>query len=294
MKNILIAGGSGFIGKKLAAFLESKGHKVKILSRSTKNSQFVQWSPGEGTIDEKAVAETQVLINLCGAGIGDKRWSKDRKKDLLSSRVETTKVLFNLRASFTKLEQYISASGINAYGNDDGSVLHSETDPFGNDYVSQLVKKWEEAADIFEVLVPVTKLRIAVVLGDGGGALKKIVPPIKYYIGSALGTGKQQMSWVHSVDLVSQFEHVISNELSGVFNTNAGNVSNQQLTESIAKSLKRPLWFPKVPAFMLKLLFGEMSRLILEGSAADNSKLKASGFQFKYEHLDEAIESLKL
>lgn len=293
MKNILIAGGSGFIGKKLASFLEQKGHTVRILSRQT-GEKFVQWSPKEGTIDEKAVAETQVLINLCGAGIGDKRWSMERKKELLSSRVETTQALYKMRSAFPKLEQYVSASGINAYGYDNGTFSHAEADEYGKDYVSQLVKKWEEAADIFKTIVPVAVMRIAVVLGKDGGAMKKIVPPIKYYIGSPLGTGNQQMPWVHSDDLVTLFEHVIANRLSGIYNTNAGNVTNEQLTQSIAKALNKPLWFPNVPGFILRILFGEMASLILQGAAADNKKIKDSGFNFTYESIDDAIKSLDL
>lgn len=289
MKNILIAGGSGLIGSELANFLKSKGYSVKILSR-TANANYVLWNPEKREIDSNQVKDTDILINLSGTGIDEKRWTTQRKKALIDSRVDTTNALFELKGHFPQLKQYISASGITAYGFDDGTVEHLESDSFGTDFLSQLVKSWEEAADQFKAIAKVAKLRIAVVISRKGGALPKMSKPVRLGIGSAIGSGKQQMAWVHIEDLVRIFEHAISNELEGSYNTNASNTSNAQLVEAIAKQLNKRLWFPKVPQFIMKLVFGQMAEMLLKGSKASNSSLLKTGFTFNYETLESALQ----
>jgi uncharacterized protein (TIGR01777 family) len=194
-KKILIAGGTGFIGKALVQALGSAGHDVRVLSRKTGESGNYFWNPLTQEIDPKALEGIQILINLSGSGIADQRWTDARKKDLHTSRIGTNECLFHHLDKMPHLEQFITASGINAYGFDENDVQHRESDPFGTDFLSELVHAWEKSADVFSEKCPVVKVRIAVVLGPDGGALKRMLPAIKLGAGSPLGTGT--VSYTH-------------------------------------------------------------------------------------------------
>lgn len=292
MKSILIAGGTGAIGRALTAYLTSKGNSVKILSRNPKRENEVRWSPAEGIIDTDRLRDVQVIVNLSGAGIDEKRWTKSRKQELFDSRILSTKVLVEHAAAFPLLEHYISASGITAYGFDDGETEHPESDAFGTDFISTLVQAWENAADLFEAHVPVTKLRIAVVLNDRSGALPKLAAPIKWGLGAPIGSGRQQVPWVHITDLIRQVEWVMDRKLTGVYNTNAGNVSNAQLTKAVARALHKRLWMPNVPSFAIKLLFGQVSEILLSGAKASNATMRTTGFEHTYTDINSAVDDL--
>lgn len=287
MKTLLIAGGTGYIGGHLERYLTKKGYTVKILTRNAVHENHVGWNPEKNSIDSEKCADVQVLINLCGENLNTKRWTREQQNRLIRSRVETAKKLHEMRSSFPKLEHYISASGISAYGFDDGKTEHSESDSYGNDFLSQLVKKWEEEADLFRDVVPVAKMRIAVVLEWNQGALKKMASPIKMGIGSPLGSGEQQMPWVHISDLVRMFEFVISEKLEGVYNTNAGNSSNAELTKAIAAAVDKKLWMPNVPVFALKLILGKMYEMVVFGAKASNEKIKKAGFVFEKRKIED-------
>lgn len=293
MKKVLIAGGSGLIGSHLSQKLIESGYLVSILTRFPKNSQDIYWSFEEQEIDERAF-DCDVLINLSGASVDKKRWTASRKRELENSRIGSSQFLYSKIDSFINLQQYISASGISAYGFDEGLVEHGEDDSFGTDYLSQLVKRWEHSAMQFESHVPVSCVRIAVVLAQNGGALHKMTKPIKLGLGSPIGSGKQQMPWVHIDDLVNLFLHLIDNKLAGVYNSNASNNSNALVTNAIAKKLNKRLWAPNVPSFVLKLFFGELADIILKGSKASNKKIRETGFVFQYGTIEEALKSLDL
>lgn len=293
MKNILIAGGSGFIGLSLVTELESEGYVVKVLSRKkSSHINSVKWNPENNEFPINQIIETNILINLCGAGIADKRWTAKRKQELTSSRVEVTNSLIELGKQLPNLEQYISASGINAYGYDDGMSLHTENEPYGTDFVSQLVKDWELVADQFKEIVPVTKLRIALVLGKNGGALKKLSMPLKFGVKGVMGSGRQQIPWVHIDDLTHLFRFTIKNKLSGTFNTNADNCSNQELMTALGKVRKVKTWWSTIPGFAIKMLLGESADLVLKGSRASNEKIKNEGFVFRFDTLDKALQDI--
>lgn len=289
MKTVLIAGGTGYIGKLLEEHLSESGCSVKILTRNPVRENHVFWNPESGKIDREKCEDVQVLINLCGEGIDKKRWTEKQKKLLADSRIEVTKKLFELRSSFPVLEHYISASGITAYGFDEGVYEHRETDEYGDDFLSKLVERWEAAADLFKPVVIVSKLRIAVVLEQGKGALKKMSIPVRLGLGSPLGSGKQQIPWVHISDLVRIFEFVIITEAEGTFNTSANNISNEDLTKAIARSMNKKIWMPNVPGFVLKILLGQMSEMILSGAKASNEKLKQKGFVFAKTAIDDVL-----
>lgn len=292
-KTILIAGGTGLIGKALVKRLLELGHEVRVLSRKAdKEKNIFGWSPTEKRIDLDAFEGVDVLINLVGEGIADRRWTKKRKQALIDSRVETTHFLASQLDNMPQLKQYITASGINCYGYDNYDQKHSENDQFGNDFLSQVVKKWENAADKFAVRVKVVKVRTSVVLTKEGGALPTIAKTVQNYVGSPLGSGKQWMPWISMYDMVEVYIHAIEKELDGTYNALAGNLTNKDFTKTLAKVLKKPLWVPNVPSFVLKLLLGEMASVALEGLQADNKKLLATGFTFKHSELEEALREI--
>lgn len=289
-KTILIAGGTGLIGQALAKRLIELGHGVRILSRKAdKEKNIFGWNPIEKRVDLDALAGIDVLINLVGEGIADKRWSTKRKQALIDSRVETTHFLASQLDNMSSLKQYISASGINCYGYEKYTKKHKENDPFGADFLSQVVAKWEAAADKFAVRVKVVKVRTSVVLAKEGGALPTIAKTVNNYVGAPLGSGKQWMPWISMEDMVKIYVHAIEKNLDGTYNALAGSVTNKDFTKTLAKVLKKPLWLPNVPAFALKLVLGEMSSVVLEGLQADNEKLLATDFLFKHAKLEDAL-----
>ena len=228
-------------------------------------------------IDLESCKDTTVLVNLCGAGINEQRWTKKRKVVLRESRIDVTKKLFELTSQLP-LEYYIGASGISAYGFDDGTVMHKEEDAFGSDFLSQLVKDWEQAADLFATRCKVAKIRIAVTLDKDEGAIQAMSKLVKIGMGAILGNGKQQIPWIAIEDLVELFLFFIEHQLVGTYNSNTGNCSNRDLMDSIATYYQRKIWLPAVPPFILRIVLGEMSDLVLKGSKACNDKLKKCGF----------------
>lgn len=290
MKTVLIAGGSGLIGKKLNQVLSKRGHKVYTLTRTAKHRGQIYWNPAQQTIEGKHLDKVNIIINLTGENIGEKRWTKERKKALRDSRVKTTQFLHSLVSNLPNLEYYIAASGINCYEQDD--KLHVESDAYGKDFLSKLVKEWEAISDLFESNCKVAKLRISMVLSKRGGALDKMLLPVKLGLGSPIGTGKQMMPWIHIDDLCNLFAYAIENELTGTYNASANCDSNHDFMKALAKALKRPFFMPKVPAFLLKLMLGEMSALVLDSTNASNEKIKNTGFVFQNEHIDSTLSLL--
>ena len=291
MNNILIAGGTGLIGKRLTTYLESTGNAVFILTRKPTEANHIYWNPSKKEIDTTRLGTITRLINLCGASLAGKRWSNAYKKELLDSRVEPAKFLLANVQHFPKLSHYITASGINCYPLNQAKI-YTETDNFGTDFVSQLVKQWEETADLFSPHCLVSKIRISPVLDKEGGALVQIMKPIQAGFGAVLGNGNQAMPWIHYEDLVRVFDFMIQHQLAGAFNAVAGTSTNKEFTAICAESISKKIRLPNLPAFMVKLLFGEMAMLLLEGVQASHEKLAKAAFTFKHTDLKEAISSL--
>ena len=290
--NFLIAGGTGLIGQQLRIALLNKGHNVFVLSR-TDDKDFITWNIKTKKIERKLLDKVEVIINLCGEGIVEKRWTKKRKQKLYDSRVETTKVLFSYRKHMPNLKHYISASGITCYGNEFNPIGYNEKDSFGDDYISFLVEEWESAADLFSNHLPTTKLRMGIVLSRKGGAIEKMIKPIRLGLGSVIASGNQIISWIHIDDLISLFIHVIENRLVGTFNAISENTSNREFMSELANSINRKIWLP-APAFFFRLIFGEMSTLLVNGVHVSNHKIKSTGFTFNYSTLNLALKDLKL
>ncbi len=291
---VLIAGGSGLIGRALVKQLESEGHTVGVLSRNPKDPKHIAWNPAKGEVDTQALADVEVLIHLSGAGIADKAWSKKRKEELLRSRVEPIRCLWEHRDKMTNLKQSIAISGVNCYGLEDREKPYTENEAYGSGFIDQLVREWEEAAMLFAGHVPVCILRTGVVLSDDGGAVKRLVQPLRYGLGAVLGNGKQWMPWVHSEDVARAFAFMIEGHREGTYNLVAGNVSNRELTQLLARKMSKRLWLPPVPGIFMKMMFGQMAELLLKGVKISNEQLRSTGFEFRYSRIEDAVDSLRL
>ncbi|MFY0607945.1 MAG: TIGR01777 family oxidoreductase [Cyclobacteriaceae bacterium] len=297
MAKILITGGSGLVGNRLSEILAANGHQVTHLSRSSnphaKYPTF-KWSISDGEIDQKAFEGVDHIVHLAGAGVADKRWTSSRKKVILSSRVDAIGLLndYVLRLGI-KLKSFVSASGIGLYGADTGDMWLTEESGEGKDFLADVVKQWEAEADLFTHITKVTKVRIGVVLSEEGGALPEIMRPIRLFAGAPLGTGKQYMSWIHIDDLCELFRFVIENNIEGSVNATAPNpVTNKELTQSIAQTISKPLILPNVPAFVMKLMLGEMAQIVLGGNRVSSERIVEKGFKFRFTDVNLALQDL--
>jgi len=294
---ILITGGTGLVGMKLSAFLVKKGFKVLHLSRNenlTATYPAYRWDISKEVIDPKAM-QVDYVIHLAGTGVADKRWSKQRKQEIYDSRIRSTRLLVNtILNTKNTVKGLISASAIGFYGFDTGRKIMEENDHAGEDFLAKVVQDWEhELIPLQKAGIQSTAIRIGIVLSRDGGALPKLEIPVQLGVGAALGSGSQYMSWIHINDLCGIFKHVITNQLSGIYNAVAPNpVTNKEFTKTLAKKLNRPFFLPNVPAFGMKVLLGEMAAIVLGGNKVSAEKIKSSGYHFQFETLDSAIKSL--
>ncbi|MEO7214784.1 TIGR01777 family oxidoreductase [Mucilaginibacter sp.] len=297
-KNILITGGSGLLGKQLTEELLSKGHTVNHLSRTKGKNPKVKtflWDVDKGQIDEHCIDGIDTIIHLAGAAIADKRWTAERKREIVESRTKSIALVYGLmKAKANRVHTVISASGVGYYS-DRGDVLLTEDSEPAHDFIGTCCIDWEKAVDEGKELgLRVLKFRTGVVLSTDGGALPQLAMPIKFGIGSALGTGKQWIPWIHHRDVVDMYMLGLNNEkLSGVYNMAAPiPVTNAELTKAVARQLKRPLWAPKVPAFAIKLLFGQLATLVLGSTKTSAQKIIDAGFEFKYPDIASALQEI--
>lgn len=299
MKTVLIAGGTGLIGNHLSSYLHAKGYKVHLLSRKKhENPRYPTfiWDISKSFIEEAALNKVDCIINLAGANIGDKAWSKKRKKEILNSRVRSGQLLFEeVKRANLPLKVFISASAIGYYGLITNEKIYSEEDKPAADFLGTVCRKWEEATHVFSTNnIRTVQLRTGIVLTPKAGALEKIAQPIKLGFGAVLGTGKQYMPWIHIEDLCRLYSYALENEkLQGAYNSVAPNhITNKDFTKALAKQLKKRIWLPNIPGFILKLLLGEMADLVLFGSRVSSEKIIKTGFQFKYKELPKALQDL--
>lgn len=291
MAKILITGGTGLVGSRLTKLLMAKNHEVAILTRSPDAKNEYQWDIQKKTIDKKAFENIDYIIHLAGAGIADERWTNERKKVIIDSRVESANLLFGtIKEENIDLKGFISASGSGYYGAVTTNKIFTETDKVGNDFLGEVCEKWENAAHQFESLnIPVTILRTGIVLSEKGGALDKMRLPVI----SPLGSGKQYMPWIHIDDLCEMYIQAIEGNLTGVFNAvGPEHHTSTTFSKALAKSIHRPYIGICVPSFMLKLLFGDMSKILLEGSRISSKKIEQNGYAFKFETLKKALNNL--
>lgn len=294
MKNILITGGSGLIGKKLTSLLEKKGYKVAWLSRKPKKKKqkSFSWDLEENTLDEQAITWCDGIIHLAGAGVADKRWTDQRKKEILESRTHSTRLLYEtIQKSDKKPKAFISASGVGYYGFKPGDQLLNEDSEMGSDFLADVVQKWEEEVIKFQTLgIRTVIIRTGTVLDKKGGALAEILKPP---VAAPLGNGNQYISWIHLDDLAALYAFALGKDISGIYNGVAPHpVINSSFTKIAAKE-KGKLFLPvPVPAFMLKLILGEMANMVIGGSKVSSEKIQNSGFNFKFPFLQEALQEI--
>jgi uncharacterized protein (TIGR01777 family) len=300
-KVVLITGASGLIGKHISNLLfENNFEVIHLVRKKNSTSKFEQfiWNVKENFIEIEALKKADCIIHLAGEGIADKPWTTARKKEIIDSRVLGTDFLLkNLSSINKKLDVFVAASAIGFYGLNPINKPFEETDKHDSGFLGDCCYQWEKASsNAIDLCDRFSIIRIGIVLANEGGALPKLLQPIKYYIGSALGSGKQTMPWIHIEDLCRMFLEVLVNtSIKGIYNAVSPNsVSNNELTKEVAKVLERPLILPNAPEFIIKLIFGELSQVVLNGAPVSAKKICETGFQFKFPKLNSALTDLLL
>ena len=297
-KNVLISGGSGFIGKHLTNLLIVNGFSVSILSRSDKQNTsditYYKWDIATHFIEEEAVIKADYILHLAGENIAEKPWTAKRKEEILQSREESIQLIYDvLKKNNKKLNAFVSASGVGIYGAINGEQICTENTPPENDFLGSTCQKWEFAADtIGDLQIRVVKIRTGLVLGKEDGFLKKLTPIFKMRLGSALGSGKQYMPWIHVNDLCAIYLEAIKNsDMKGAYNAAIfDNTTNTVFSKTLAKVYGYSLWLPNVPAFLIKMALGEMAQIILKGRRVSPQKMIKTGFEFQFTVLEEALK----
>ena len=300
IKNILITGGSGLVGSRLTELLLAQDYNVSHLSRSPENHKdspvkTYQWDIEKQTIDDEALKDVDCIVHLAGAGVADKRWTSSRKKLLLESRTKSAQLLINkLKEIDHKPKLFLSASAIGYYGARGDQWVDEESIP-NSDFLAELCVEWEKASkSVSELEIPFNIVRIGLVLSENGGALKEIAKSLDFGIAGYLGSGDQYMSWVHIDDLCGIFMHCIMGEVeqnevyNGVAPTPEKNID---FTRILSKVVGKGILLP-VPSFVLKLMTGEMSEMLLTGQRVKSEKIEKAGYQFKFSDLKSALKDL--
>lgn len=296
---LVVTGASGFIGSLLCQRLLAQGHTLTLLTRSaprdasTGTKRWLHWNPGMVGDWASALDGADGVINLAGEPIAAKRWTPKRKHRLRVSRLETTASLVRAMAKARQKPSFLlNASAVGYYGAR-GDETIGEAAEAGSDFLALLCREWEEEAKKAEKLgARVILLRTGIVLGAGGGALAKMAPPFKLFVGGPLGAGKQWMSWIQLEDEVNLILHLIENpQASGPVNATAPNpVTMKEFCRSLGQVLGRPSWAP-VPAFALRFLLGEMAEMLVTGQRVVPTAAEKLGYRFRYPNLPEALRA---
>jgi uncharacterized protein (TIGR01777 family) len=298
---VLITGATGLVGQEIVKRCHAQNIQVNYLTTSksklvkNENYQGFYWQPDIKEIDLDCFKNVEAIINLAGATIS-KRWTPSYKKIILSSRKNSAQLLFeSLKSIDHNVKQIVSASAIGLYPD---SLTNYYTEDFNvitpNSFLSEVVEVWEKAVDRFsELNIKVAKIRIGLVLSSQGGAMSEMVKPIKFGLGAAFGSGKQWQSWIHLEDLSQIFMFALIEHLEGVFNAVAPNpATNYELSKNIATTLGRPFFLPNIPKVFMKLVLGEMHVLLFESQRVSSKKIEDAGFNFKFHHLQPALNNL--
>lgn len=290
-ETVLITGASGLIGRHLSILLKDKGYRVLTLSRKPKEEGAYRWDPLNGYLDLEALRQTDHIVHLAGAGIGDRRWTEDRKKEILNSRVLSCELLYRkCMEAGAPLKTFVSASAVGYYG-DEPAI--SEEAPAGKGFLASICEQWELAADRFEKAgVRTVKIRTGIVLAADGGILPQMALPVRLGFGLAFGSGKQHLPWIHIDDLCTIYLQAIKNERwSGAYNAVAPEpTTNGAFTKVLAGLFHKPFWPISIPALPVQLLLGERSELLLKGSLIRSTRLSENTFRFA--NLRSAVSNL--
>ena len=301
MKSILITGGTGLIGSKLLDSIDKSVYNVYVLTRKKSYKEngvnYINWDPENSVLDISQIKNLYSVINLAGESIDGSRWTSNYKRKILDSRVNSTRLLFNKVKEMKELpKSFISASATGFYEvNTDNP--QAETDLPGNNFLSDVVQQWEKEILKFKDLgLRTTTFRIGLVLSKDGGVLKRLYPIFKFFLGVPIGSGKQMISWIHESDMIGLINMAIeSNKLEGVYNAVAPEIiTNTEFTKSLLKSLNR-FSYPsiiKAPSFIVRILFGEQSDLVLNGLNISSEKIMQSNYKFKFTKLSSALNAI--
>lgn len=296
--NILITGGTGFVGNELRRMLLKEGHNLVIVTRSPKkyedenaqNQKFVSWEDDLVVEMEKMDA----VINLAGESIFGQRWTEEVKKRIMDSRIRSTERLVEaMKKAENRPEVFVSASASGYYGDRGGEVL-TESEPPADDFLARVCVQWEKASHKAEEIgVRVVNPRIGIVLEKGGGALEKMVPAFQFFVGGPIGNGEQYMSWVHRTDLCKAIVFPLHNEeMSGPYNVNSPNpVTMNEFSKILGDVMGRPSIF-RVPKFALNIILGEAAKPVTDSIRMQPKKLQVVGFEFRFQELEEALADI--
>ena len=296
---VLLTGGTGWVGKNLVARLDRPVVTSRNPARARRElsdqvSDVIEWDAENGLVDLDPFDSFDTVVNLMGEPIADGRWNEDKKKRIADSRIIGTQNLVESILKTGKMPRcFVSASAIGYYG-DRGEEVLDESASHGSDFLAELSVRWEAAArPLVNENVRVVWLRIGIVLGRGGGALDKMLPPFRKGLGGRLGTGKQWISWVHMSDLLNLIAFSIKNsEVTGPVNAVSPNpVRNAEFTKQLGKALRRPTILP-VPKVALQMALGEFSEFLCASQRVVPGKLSGLGFRFQYTHLEDALQNI--
>ena len=289
-QRIAITGASGLIGTALVGHLKSEGHTVqRFVRRPVVAPDEIQWDPKSGYVDIESLRGVDAVIHLAGVGVGDKRWSKKYKSEILNSRLLGTTAIAHA-VNEVKPQVFISASAIGWYG-ESGNRSVIESDRVGDDFLAAVCREWEGAADLVTD-VRTVKLRTGLVLDPTGGALGKMLPLFRLGLGGKLGNGKQWWSWITLHDVIRAITFLLENKVEGPVNLTSPNpVTNQEFTSALARAMHRPALFP-APAIALKIALGGFSSEILGSKKVIPQVLSDSGFTWDYPHITNALTAL--
>jgi hypothetical protein len=296
--NILITGGSGLIGRYLTSLLLSEGYRVSHLSRSAtpvKGVNVFKWDPEKKIIDPSAFNGINYIIHLAGTNIGEKRWTKSRKKEIVSSRVDSSLFLFeNIKESRVEIKAFISASAIGIYGSATSEKIFEESDPPSADFLGTTCRLWEEAADMFRSSgIRTVKIRTAVVLEKNDSALAKLLKPALFGFIFRLGNGHQYMPWIHIDDICRIYlKSVKDDKMEGAYNAVAPHhTDNKNFMKALAKVIRKPVFLPPVPSILIRSVMGGRASIVLEGSRISCEKILSAGYSFIYPDLESALKN---
>jgi len=292
---ILIAGASGLVGSALDLQLKAEGAEVTPLVRSAAKSGEIEWHPNRGTIDGPALEGCDAVINLAGEGIANGRWTEAKKRRIIDSRVNGTRLLSETIANLSrKPKAFINASAVGFYGSRGDELVDEDSGP-GQGFLAGVCRQWESAtAPAEQAGIRVVKLRFGVILAKDGGIMGSILGPFKFGLGGKIGSGEQVMSWVAIDDVVAAISFILQNEsLRGPINVVAPHpVTNEEFTKTLGRVLSRPT-FMTMPAFAARLAFGEMAdEMMLSSTRVAPKVLEGAGYKFRYPQLGAALEHL--
>lgn len=296
VKNILIAGGSGLIGKRIAALLESKSFNVYHLTRNPDlKGNYFFWDPEKKQIDKNAIENADVIVNLAGTSLANQRWTAMRKRQIVNSRMFSTNFLFeSLQSIPNHVKLVINASAIGIYGNS-GVLFMNENSPVANDFLGKTCQRWEQASHQFEKInIRTVIFRMGQVLSEEGGMLPELIKSLRYGIMPVFASGNQYQSWIHIDDVCKMISKaIVDDSISGVYNAVApGPLSNRNFMLLLTQILDKKYFEIRIPAIFMKLMLGEMSIVVINGTRASCKKIEAAGFVFKYPQADMALRNL--